>query len=170
MTNSLTRARRTPEQVMSIIEEIADRMASGDFQRGKTWKEYAEREGVSPTMARSWCASASRIAWAETDETRAELRADALARLERLAEKAEQGGRWRDAVAAISEAADIAGLKRGAGIAVQVNVGTQQEGASLLDQHMPGTSRAERIVAVREWIAALQNELAKLEAEEVGNG
>lgn len=128
--DSLTRARetrRTPEEVGLIVQEIADLMAVGRWKRGRSYKAFAEREGVSLSQARAWAARASSIAWAETDEDRAEMRASALGRLERLANKAERDGRWRDAVAAVAEAADIAGLKA-RGPAVSVHVGASAEG------------------------------------------
>lgn len=119
--------RSSAVEVQARIDRVAEIMARGEWSADVS-QALAAEYGVAPSTIGTYATAASRLVWAASDEARAVLVADTIARLGSIAAQATQAAEFRSAVAALAERADVAGLKPrgGPAVTVQVQVGGER--------------------------------------------
>lgn len=98
-------------RVDGFIAEIVQKMMSGQWLRGRSCDEMAAMHGVPVSTVRNWSSQASRIAWANSADSRREVQAIAIHRLEILAAKAEASKNYRAATQAFVAMGELAGVQ-----------------------------------------------------------
>lgn len=86
-------------------------MAAGKWDGRASAQRLANEWGVAVRTVQDYSRIASRLVWAASDDDRAELVADTIAKLTSLARKADEAGDWGIARACLDTRADVAGLK-----------------------------------------------------------
>jgi hypothetical protein len=114
---SVARAR-----IDALVSEIAGLMASGKWTPGETTAELAAREGMSVIALEKHAATAGRLLRLGRSEDAEAARGENVARLQRIAEKAEKARDYRSAVGAIAEEDKLRGLIVDRSIVVGANV------------------------------------------------
>lgn len=129
------RARRCPpKEAERRLEIVVDMMSRGQWLGRVSAKKLAAEWGVVVRTVQDYSRMASKIVWADSDEERAEIKADTVAKLGILAAKAEGRGQFHTAVKALDSRAVVAGVvKRGGDMNVQVNVLASPDWLALRD-------------------------------------
>lgn len=108
--SSRAREMSSREVVDERARYIGELMAEGRWQSRAMTKELCERWGVGPRQVRYYARLASGELWNDKEDLE-ELRANALAKLEQIAESACATGEWAMATKAIDTMAEITGIK-----------------------------------------------------------
>lgn len=103
-----------------FVPMLVEMMVSGRFVRGQTVRRLAEEHGVPVSTMRNYSQLASRLAWNDSEDDIAEMKATSIGRLQTISLKAERdaaaappiakAGLYGAATGAIKTAAEIGGV------------------------------------------------------------
>lgn len=132
LTLTLTeRIRMKNDEAQDRIEHVADLMAAGKWQRGKSAASLAAEWGASLRTVQGYAMVAARIVWSASDDQRSELTAETIGCLSKIAvdsmalaesDPTNAPAHHRATIAALDLRADVAGLKPRTAPSVMVTV------------------------------------------------